>query len=1094
MGLSANLEASFGADGFDLDASFSGIAELFTGVDLPALSLDTSGTVDLGDVSLESVLGAVGDVSGVIGGALDGFPDVTRLLGPLQSGLAVLDLAGTDFGALGLELETGLRPPEAGLAALVGVTAELPTLAGPRALVDGLAALGLDLRAPGSLIGGAAGGVVSLVQLLGALMGVEATSAEIERRIALSADLLDAERLLALIGRVRAAGGASLAGLLEGIDPDDPGVAEIVAGPIEVYAGFVRELVDLIVRGVAFAEATVVHADFSALALELGLATAGLQEAALAQVRALVAAAQPAIDQLAALQLPAIGPETLVEASSDLAGQLQTLVDGVAPTAVSGLLDPVLDPIVAPIRAINDQIEEIAAAVNAAFVPIREALQAIDLAPVHDALSAVTAPVQQAIDAIGSLLSASQADVQAAVDGVIGALTPLQTALTDARDAIAAPFSQVHGALAALDLAALQAKLEETIGSVAAAIGAAPVQPLFDVASGVINTTADALAFVPRSLLPDDVKAELDSACATVSALDLEPTRTELDQDLAEIVDSIDASALQAVQAGYQAVQEFVATIDPAPLIAQLETEAFAALSEQLDAIDPTTLLAEPLAALDSVRGMLNDIDVAAMLAPLEVALATVSETIEAIDPAALVAPVEEVLAGVRTRIADTLQLDEWTEQLEAVDGFVASFVERVDPSPLLRELQERWAALLAPLRDRGPSLAESLLGGLLGPGGGLSGAGSFGEVLAWIRGVRSGTDVAHGRLQRASRRASATSAALAELDLRAVAAELQTAYAALTTAVVALPEASLLRGRLEVTVTATDPRADLTTVTANLQRVAGRFSEASATITATTPPDRSEVSLIAAGLATALAPVTAPLAAKGRDALHIVGIESLEEGLGPAFADALEEIGPEPILAPFAAVVHSLESRLEQLVHEGVVLPLTQSVAEVQELIDALSVDTLLGGVEGVRSDLLELVDAVRPTVVLADVIGTFDSLRSTLQALDPLAPVRIAVETLRSTVDTFINEFAPSSLLAPVVTVYGDLAALVGAFDVAGLLEPVLGALHDLERQIDAGMDEVIDALEKLKDACASDGGAIPGLDLSISASVDLGGGLGF
>ena len=33
-------------------------------------------------------------------------------------------------------------------------------------------------------------------------------------------------------------------------------------------------------------------------------------------------------------------------------------------------------------------------------------------------------------------------------------------------------------------------------------------------------------------------------------------------------------------------------------------------------------------------------------------------------------------------------------------------------------------------------------------------------------------------------------------------------------------------------------------------------------------------------------------------------------------------------------------------------------------------------------------------------------------------------------------MHEFAPSVLLAPVVTVYDDLAALVGAFDVAGLL----------------------------------------------------------
>jgi hypothetical protein len=180
--------------------------------------------------------------------------------------------------------------------------------------------------------------------------------------------------------------------------------------------------------------------------------------------------------------------------------------------------------------------------------------------------------------------------------------------------------------------------------------------------------------------------------------------------------------------------------------------------------------------------------------------------------------------------------------------------------------------------------------------------------------------------------------------------------------------------------------------------------------------------------------------------------------------------------------------------VHEGIVVPLTDAVAEVQQLIDALGVTPLLAGIEGVKDDLLGLVDAVRPEHVLSDVIDTFDDLRDTLHALDPLAPVRIAVETLRATVDTFVDEFAPSKLLAPVVTVYDDLAALIGSFDVAGLLEPVLGALGELQRQIDGGMDEVIDALQKLKDACNSDGGPIPGLDLSVAASVDIGGGLGF
>src|SRR5262245_47047107 len=182
MPLSANLEASFGADGFSLDGSFDGLSEIFGGVALPSLSLDASGAPDLGDFSLEGVSGALGDLDGVIGGALDGFPDVTALLGPLDASLSVLRLVGeTDFAGLSTQLETAFVPEAAGLAPLVAGAGALGGLPGPRALLDTLAAMGVDIRAPGALLGGTAGGIVSLVQLLGALMGVEATSAELER-------------------------------------------------------------------------------------------------------------------------------------------------------------------------------------------------------------------------------------------------------------------------------------------------------------------------------------------------------------------------------------------------------------------------------------------------------------------------------------------------------------------------------------------------------------------------------------------------------------------------------------------------------------------------------------------------------------------------------------------------------------------------------------------------------------------------------------------------------------------------------------------------------------------------------------------------
>ena len=314
----------------------------------------------------------------------------------------------------------------------------------------------------------------------------------------------------------------------------------------------------------------------------------------------------------------------------------------------------------------------------------------------------------------------------------------------------------------------------------------------------------------------------------------------ELDQILADI----DAGALEAVQAGYEAVSTFIESIDPEPLAAELDEGTFAALKQALDELDPEALLAEPLAALDEVRGALDGIDLAALLAPVEEALDTVKTTIESLDPAELVAPVEEVLAGARTAIEEALHLEQWAAQLEAVDAAVAAFVERFDPTGPLADLQTKWSALLAPLREHGPSIAGSLLGGLLGPGSGLAAGGGFPEVIAGIRGEHDGSEVVRGRLTRAADRSRETQTALAALDLPAVTADIRDAYAALEQGLDALPEDSMLRTRLAVTVAATDPREDLTVVTGFIDRAIARFVDRDGDA-ALTPAVRSEVSLV---------------------------------------------------------------------------------------------------------------------------------------------------------------------------------------------------------------------------------------------------------
>ena len=111
----------------------------------------------------------------------------------------------------------------------------------------------------------------------------------------------------------------------------------------------------------------------------------------------------------------------------------------------------------------------------------------------------------------------------------------------------------------------------------------------------------------------------------------------------------------------------------------------------------------------------------------------------------------------------------------------------------------------------------------------------------------------------------------------------------------------------------------------------------------------------------------------------------------------------------------------------------------------------------------------------------------KATLATFDPLGPVRAVVDALAAPRSTsFAHDFAPSTLLAPVLTVYDDIAGGDRRASTSpGCSSPCSTRCDEIGRIIDRGMDEVIDALGELKSACESDGGPIPGLDLSICAA---------
>ncbi|HEY5981719.1 MAG TPA: hypothetical protein VIT41_18995 [Microlunatus sp.] len=1098
MTLSADLEAAFGANGFSLDAAFDDLGSLLTGVGLPQLDLRVDISLDvqgLGTDQIGAVVDGLGGNLSTIGAAL---PDIDQLLGPLQLAFRVPELiAGFDLDQLIAELQAEVAPGGPGLTALVASTTRIGSVPAVQSVTGLLGALGLDLSAPGALLGRTAHGVVSLAELIGGLLAVEAASRRIEERAALASDLLSAERLAGLITSLRATGGARLADLLVGIDPDDPGLVELIVGPLQAYAGLAAELGGLLVRGLAFAEATVAEADFPALVAALTVGGASLALASPAAARDLVASAAPLVDQVRGIEVPAGGDEVILAAVADLRGQLETVVDGLDPAILAGFVQPAIAPVLDAVRAVRAVLDQISAVIGVVFVPIEQALAAVDLTAVGAAIGTVVQPVADAVQTIEDAVGDAQTAIETAVGAVHDALTPVRTSLTDAAGTVMTPFTEVHRVIADLNLAELQQQIQQTLDTVTTAINAAPVQPVFDVSTGIVETAADALELVPRALLPDDLKQELEAACAPVQSLDLEPARAELHTQLGALIDSINTDALDAVAAGYAQIQTFVGSIDPHPHVADLETTAFSELTTALDAIDPTEILAPVLAVLDEARAAIAEIDLRALLRPVDEALDQVGDVITSIDPATLLAPVTGALDQARTAVREALHLDELTDLLGQVDGAVAAALARVPIGPVLDALDHAWPDLLAELRgtDDVPSgsAVRGPLAGLL-PGVPVEG---LPEVIAWIRGERNGSEVVRGRLLRAATTLTDAQTAVGGLGVIELAGELARTHRALAGALGALPADSLAVRTLSAPIRSTDPGPDLGRVLLNADATRSSFSAAVAVVQPATAPDRSEVQLAAGGVAAAFAPLS-PLADKARELAVFVGVDPAElvgsGGVGAVIASLAARLGPEVVLGVLRSVATRLTNRISALVHDGLVVPLTGVLGELSGLLDALSVDAVLADVLAIRDRLGVLVDGLRPSTVLAAPLAAFDGLQHTLATFDPLAPVRLVVDGLRTEIAAFAHDVAPSTLLAPLLTLYDDLAGLIAAFDVAGLLEPVLNALAEIGRVIDHGMDGLIDALARLKAACASDGGPIPGLDLSVAASVDVGGlGLG-
>jgi hypothetical protein len=1097
MPLSDQLQASFGADGFDLTVSVRDLASIFQAVSPVPLSFDASATGGITDAlanvdlsSLESLAQPIIDAALEI---VPGLPGLDGLLGPIEAALSAARLAtsgdlagivGHIDGAVPAASGVGLD----GLRSSIGGLATLPSDPSVGALLQLVGALvpHLDIGAPGALLGGPVGGLVSLVQLVAGLMLVDSASAEIERAALLVASMLPADQIAGLVEQLRTSVGPGLPALLTAAPPDDADAVAVVAEPALAFVANVRLVADLVVRGLAFGEATLVSAGFTGLAARLEAGTLLLSESALAPVGGLARTAVGWCDPFLRIALPAPNPfDAVFGQITDLTAPIVAAVNGLDPATIGRPVRDVLDTVLAPIHTFEQIASQIVTTLRSAFQPVHAVLDALDLRPLQEAVNTVLGPVSSALEALAKLIEDAQAAIEAGAQAVLDVITPVQDALHAVADTVRGAFQGLADLVESLGLADLQDTLREGIDAVAGALHAAQLKPVFDVAIGIIDTGADLLGAVPKALLPDDLRQDLEAACAPVEAMDLEPVREELRTELAGIVSAIDTDVLDDLEAAFADVVAFLDTIDPEPPLTELEHQTFDEMVARLRDVDPTVPLADVLSALDEVKAAVAGFDLRALLQPVEDALDEVVHALDAISIDELIAPVEEQLTAFRTWVEETTGISTWADHLAAVDTAVTALAARLDPARLLATLDQAWDDLIAQVRGAGgPPVLGTLVSGLVG---GSVEPESFAEVISWVRGERDGSTVVRERLRRALATLSAVQASVGALDVAAVTSELDAVQRSVLDALTAAPEDSLIRRHLELPVRLASPVALLGSTPANQDRYASELADAVGVLQLLAPSDRGEVTAIAFGLRQQVRPLDA-VAAKAGDVLAVVGLQPSGGGPRAALADALEKLPPSRLLAPLVTLADAVRAKLEAFVHEGIVAPLTDAVATIQGALDAIDLSFLSDEVRKVHDELVAKIEAIRPSAVLHDVLGALDDAKAAIVALDPLGPVRAVVDLLKAAIDQVATDLRPTVVLKPVLDVYHELRDALGALAVRELLQPVLDALDGIAAQLEDGMDGVVTALEHLQSACESDGPSIPDIGISVDVGIGL------
>jgi hypothetical protein len=936
------------------------------------------------------------------------------------------------------------------------------------------------------------------VRVLGGLMTLESVLSESERLTAVMAGHLDpavvrrqADLLLACFD----AGQTPLSELAATAPADDPLQVEAVISGLTVCADRFEELHATLATAMGFGEATLAYLDVGQVQAEVEGAIAVLRGADLAPLERTLAAALSGLQPFLSFDLRDASTHALDDllhtVEDALAGHVAR-IEAFDPAVITQPLADGIGRVTGVAEELTARIHEITVAVRAALDRVKGILTALPFEEITAALQSVLAPVTAALDRIREIVADVQAALDTAARNATEAIEQVEDVVDGFKTDVEALFAQASTFVEGLDLESVVGEVAGRVQQFSDLLAQAEMKPYFDTAVDVIGTTADVVAAVPFGLLPESMKADVDAAVRPIRQTDVRAVEREVEGLLGITADGKFElrgdleDAVAEIQEKYDALLAAIREHDPRRYLQQIDTE-LARLAQRIRDISPQLALEPVRDAIQQVQDAIGELDLERELEPLTAAFEQVRAALDEYSPARLIQPIEQRVREAREALVAAVRLDQWRPALDDLAERALALLDQLDPirleGQIIRLLEEAKTLVDQMPEVRFGGWLGSVLTALLTGTGGRVYPWSFEAVLGWLE-SGSGAAALNARAAHIADAVARTRSALEAVDVGAlsvgITARVQAVRPGVARLSAELPAGSPARDQLAAAMARLEVEVVFGGLAANRQRYLAAVVAAATLGETLRRTGLSDAEVALGQLRAAFDPLRA-VTGLLRDLLAHMGITGFEGGLRGVLREALAVAPPARLAGLALPVFRALHGRIEALL-QAVLTPVREAIDALQELVEAIDLQPLSDAVDDAYREVLAQVDALDPARLLKEPLQAFSSLQDDLRAFDPLSGLITVLEALRDTAARVLTKLSAQEILASPLAIYDHVLGELAKLDLGSLLGPVLDQLDAIALQVDVGLDETVEAFERLQQALPAGGG---GSSASVSIS---------